>query len=604
MFMRKEGKDLDSLMIVTKDNLENILNTPYVKNSRVAAFCSKCNKKFVTKPKTVAISGFLCKGCKIAFTKQNTDPETLKIQNKKKSEGMKKALIEKGKEIQEKRKQTMLERYGVEYITQSAEGLEKIKNTKRQKYGKDFNKKITDKTRKTTLERYGKKSAMQLEKFKEKSKQTCLEKYGTEYSFQATSIKEKIKKICLERYGVENFSQSKQARKRASEIRQNFSLEKMREIRSKAVSKYIYKDQKFDSAWELALWIYAEDHGENIEKEPCCFEYELNGKKHKYVPDFRYKGNLLEVKGDQFFDKSGKMINPFCREMDELYEAKHQCGLKNNVLFWREKDLQFVLDYIKEKYTLNYLNLFKANLPFPYPNQNFSDTSDYGVIKHFHKSIFKANKKNCLSPFEAWQNKELVRISALNRLKYIGDCKPEHVVGGFSVARIAPKISVFRPTLAANLIKKYLNNFFEIVDPFSGFSGRLIGAASCNKSYIGKDINEEHVKESNEIIQYKKYQGCLVTVEDLLKKENTESYECLFTCPPYGGKEHWNENNDEVEKSCDEWIDLCLEKYKCKRYLFVVDETEKYKDKVVEEIGNKNGFFRKKNSELVVLIDS
>ena len=52
--MRKEGKDLDKLTIITKDNLKEILNTPYVKNSRVAAYCSKCNKKFVTKPKTVA----------------------------------------------------------------------------------------------------------------------------------------------------------------------------------------------------------------------------------------------------------------------------------------------------------------------------------------------------------------------------------------------------------------------------------------------------------------------------------------------------------------------------------------------------------------------
>lgn len=602
MIMRKEGKDLDSLMIVTKDNLKDILNTPYVKNSRVAAYCSKCNKKFVTKPKTVAIGGFLCKSCKIAFTKQNTDPETLKIQNKKRSEGMKKTLREKGKDIQEKRKQTMLERYGVEYCTQSIKGLEKIKNTKRQKYGEDFNKKITDKSRRTTLERYGKKSAMQLEQFKEKSKQTCLERYGTEYSFQATVVREKIKKTCLEKYGVEYSSQSKQIRKRVSETRQNFSLEKMREIRSKAVNKYIYEDQKFDSKWELALWIYAEDHNEAIEKEPCCFEYELNGKKHKYIPDFRYKGNLLEIKGDQFFDKNEKMINPFCREMDELYEAKHQCGLKNNVIFWREKDLQFVLDYIKEKYTLNYLNLFKVNLPFPYPNQNFSDKSDFGVIKHFHKSIFEASKKNCLSPLQAWQNKNLVKESALNRLKYIGNCTPEHVVGGFSVARIAPKISVFKPTTAKNLIEKYLNDFSEIVDPFSGFSGRLIGAMNCNKKYTGKDINGDHVRESNEIIQYKNYQDCQVTVEDLLRKEDIEIHECLFTCPPYGGKEHWNEKNDEVEKPCDEWIDLCLQKYKCKKYLFVVDETEKYKDKIVESLESKNGYFKKKNSELVILI--
>ena len=601
--MREEGKDLDSLLILTKDNLKAVLNTPYVKNSRVAAFCERCNKKFVTKPKTIAESGFLCKGCKIAFTKQNTDLETLKVQNKKKSESMKKLFSEKGESIKEKRKQTMLERYGVEFIAQSEAGLEKIKNTKKQKYGDDYNKQITDKTRKTTLEKYGKAFATQIDQFKEKSRQTCLEKYGTEYSFQSENNKSKSKKTLLEKYGVENASQSKQAREKLSLARQNVSFEEMRAIRSKSTSKYVYKKERFDSKWELALWIYAEDHNEEIEKEPYCFEYEFKGKKHKYVPDFSYKGKLLEIKGDQFFDKNGKMINPFCRKMDELYEAKHQCGIKNNVTFWKKDDLQFVLDYIKEKYTLDYLDLFRANLPFPYPNQGLSDTSDYGIIKHFHKSIFKATKKDSLSPLQAWQDKNLVRLSALNRLKYIGDCKPEHVVGGFSVARIAPKISVFKPTLATDLIKKYLNDFSEIVDPFSGFSGRLIGAKNCNKTYVGKDINEEHVKESNEIIQYKNYQNCLVSVEDLLKKENVESYECLFTCPPYSGKEHWNKSNDEVEKSCDEWIDLCLAHYKCKRYLFVVDETEKYKDKIVEELENKNGLFKRKNSELVILID-
>ena len=210
--MREEGKDLDSLLILTKDNLKTILNTPYVKNSRVAAFY----KKFVTKPKTIAESGFLCKGCKIAFTKQNTDLETLKVQNKKKSESMKKLFSEKGESIKEKRKQTMLERYGVEFIAQSEAGLEKIKNTKKQKYGDDYNKQITDKTRKTTLEKYGKAFATQIDQFKEKSRQTCLEKHGTEYSFQSENNKSKSKKTLLEKYGVENAAQSNQAREKLS----------------------------------------------------------------------------------------------------------------------------------------------------------------------------------------------------------------------------------------------------------------------------------------------------------------------------------------------------------------------------------------------------
>ena len=77
-------------------------------------------------------------------------------------------------------------------------------------------------------------------------------------------------------------------------------------------------------------------------------------------------------------------------------------------------------------------------------------------------------------------------------------------------------------------------------------------------------------------------------------------YESLFTCPPYGGKEHWNKDNDEIEKTCDEWIELCLNKYKCKKYLFVVDETEKYKNYIVETIENKSHFGS--NFEYVILI--
>lgn len=470
----------------------------------------------------------------------------------------------KSKEIQEKKKVTNLKRYGTGYVLAAKEIQEKGKETCRRKYGVD--------------------NFSQTEAFKQKAKATWQKRLHVENPQQNEQVRLKTKQTCLERYGVENFSQSKEMQQYRRCI-------------------YSYENVSFDSKPELAFWIYCKDNNVQIRRNVDALDYVFNNKHHKYFPDFVVNSEFVEIKGDQFIRDDESWCNPFDKEQNALYEAKSLCAKSNNVKIIKASECQQYIDYVDSKYTKDYLNLFRVNLPFPYPNSDLSDTSDYGIIKHFHKSIFKATKKNSLSPFEAWQDKELVRKSALNRLKYVGNCTPEHVVGGFSVARIAPKISVFKPTMAKNLIKKYLNDFSEIVDPFSGFSGRLIGAKNCNKRYIGKDINEEHVKESNEIIQYKNYQDCLVTVEDLLKKEDVEIHECLFTCPPYGGKEHWNENNDEVEKSCDEWIDICLQKYKCKRYLFVVDQTEKYKDKVVEDIGNKNGFFRKKNSELVILIE-
>ena len=73
----------------------------------------------------------------------------------------------------------------------------------------------------------------------------------------------------------------------------------------------------------------------------------------------------------------------------------------------------------------------------------------------------------------------------------------------------------------------------------------------------------------------------------------------FFTCSPYEDKEIWNEN--EIIKSCDEWIDLCLKKHKCKKYLFVVDKTEKYKNNIVEIIENKSHIGS--NNEYVILIE-
>ena len=391
------------------------------------------------------------------------------------------------------------------------------------------------------------------------------------------------KETSTQKYGTPYFSQSNEARYKRS-------------------YKYLYDNEVFDSSWELALWIYAKDNNLSIIHEPVKFEYTYNNTIHTYYPDFLYNKEYVEVKGSQFFNKDGTMCNPFDHSLDGLFEAKHQCMLKNNVKILGKEELTPILNWIIAKYSSAYLGLFKKDIPFPYPNQGFTNKSDLGVIQYFHKSLYSASRIGKLSPLMAWENKELVKKSALNRLKYVGHCEPSDIIQGFNVDKIAPKVSLFKPSLAESLINKYLQNFTTIIDPFSGFSGRMLGSCNCGKYYIGFDINEDHVRESNEIISYKGISKfCHVNIEDIITAKN-KSYEnsALFTCPPYGGKEHWNENNDEIEKFCDEWIDLCLEKYKCDKYLFVVDKTEKYKNCIVETITNKSHLGE--NYEYVILM--
>ncbi len=114
-------------------------------------------------------------------------------------------------EIREKAKQTHIERYGVVTLISTDAVQEKIKQTNLEKFGVEYplqSAEIRDKSNQTNLERYGVENPQQLIEIREKSKQTCLEKYGTEYPQKLDEIKNKIKKTTQERYRVEYPAQS------------------------------------------------------------------------------------------------------------------------------------------------------------------------------------------------------------------------------------------------------------------------------------------------------------------------------------------------------------------------------------------------------------
>ena len=111
----------------------------------------------------------------------------------------------------DKTKKTNLEKYGVEYYTQTNEYLEKTIKTNLQKYGTEWrlkNKEEYSKQVNTNLEKYGVENVFQSEDIKEKIKKTNLEKYDKEYANQNEEVKFKIKETNLKKYGFENAAQS------------------------------------------------------------------------------------------------------------------------------------------------------------------------------------------------------------------------------------------------------------------------------------------------------------------------------------------------------------------------------------------------------------
>lgn len=617
----------------------------YRSSQKIKFICAICHSEYVVEFRHLSINEnneLICGKCKRQLSASNPEKKKARL------EKMKKTCLEKygvenpmqARSVQEKAKQTCLKKYGASSSLGSKKIREKIENTCLEKYGHKhafrygtdefknlmlkkygneyYNNKekasatrsefsgekkqtIIAKRKATTLEHLGVEVPAQSKSVRNKMQQTCLKKYGVKFALQSDAAKKKMEQTCLEKYGYMpgrfHTPENKNAmiKKYGTEF---FAQTSYSHFCRK--TKLVYDNEKFDSYFELEFYIWAKDNCKNVKHEPYAIDYTFDGKTFKYFPDFEVDNELFEVKGLQFFedkDPTKKMVNPFDHSQDDRYEAKHQCMLSNNVHI--VTDEQKYADYVNKKFTKDFTSLFAMDLNFPY-QKLASAASDDDAIRYFHKSIYEAHKKGYKSPIEAWQDKDLVKKAALNRLKEVGHCESKDIIRAFSVAKIAPKVSVFKASLAKRLVKDYLSDSCTIVDPFSGFSGRMLGVAANNKTYIGKDLNEKHVAESNEIIKYKQLQNCSVVVEDILKKENVESYDALFTCPPYEDKENWNGNSD-ASKTCDEWIDICVQKYKCKKYLFIVDETKKYKDCVVNILNNKSHFGQ--NQEYVVLID-
>jgi len=257
----------------------------------------------------------------------------------------------------------------IKCMANSASVRNKIKETCLEKYGVESglqNNLIKEKVKQTCLKKYGVENPNKCKTVRNKIKETCLEKYGVEHANQSKVVRIKTKQTCLERYGVENPNQLAHIKlKKKQTYLKKYGVEhvlQFHDFATKMHKRYKYNDINFDSAPELALYIYLKDHNVNFEYQPKSeFWYTHNNKKHKYMPDFKIGDEYVEIKGSQFLDKeTGRWINPWNKgKSDFKLEAKHQCCLNNNVKILYTEDYQKYLSYINEKYGKTYLQQFK-----------------------------------------------------------------------------------------------------------------------------------------------------------------------------------------------------------------------------------------------------
>ena len=332
-------------------------------------------------------------------------------------------------------------------------------------------------------------------------------------------------------------------------------------------------------------------HGDSLDYNGLHSKEEYDEKRYQSVPIGIKTSIIYESRFNKSFES---MIKDLMLDYDEFINHQFkQCRMLDGIPYPRYTELELAKSYNQ---------LDRMDCDSKYITNSTNTRIGDRIINHFHHSIYQAKRGDSkYSPYEAWYNDDLLKDIIKNRIIYVNTINPNKILQGFNISKVAQKVSVFSAGRAKLLINKYLSEFNEIFDPFSGFSGRMLGTISLGKRYIGQDISEIHVRESSQIVEFLKSIGVHkdVYLEQKNILQSSGRYECLFACPPYADKEQWLDVKPD-KRNCDNWIDECISRFKCKRYLFVVDNTEKYKDYIVDEIVNKSHM--NKNKEYVILI--
>lgn len=103
-----------------------------------------------------------------------------------------------------------------------------------------------------------------------------------------------------------------------------------------------YKGFYCDSSWELAFIIYNLDHNIPIKRNTKGFEYEYEGKKRNFHPDFIIHDTYIEIKNYK----------------SDLTDAKIKAFPHPIEVFYKD-DLKHVFEYVHGKYGKDFIRLYE-----------------------------------------------------------------------------------------------------------------------------------------------------------------------------------------------------------------------------------------------------
>lgn len=260
-------------------------------------------------------------------------------------------------EVQQKYKNTMVERYGVDHPAKSEEIKEKRENTNLERYGVKhvIN---SDEVRKIILDKYEVEHPFQSDDIQKKVKETFIEKYDVNNPMQNEAILSKAQDTNLKRYGFKSSFKNKEVRERYSEnsmkkygVDHPMKSDKVKNKRREKFYEYLLESDRLNNKvtplFELDEYNGCDkfyefecnncgnvfkDHLKDGRIPRCteCYPYTGRNSKMEYeLIDFLQKNDIEAEQGE-------KTILDKYRELD-IYLPEHEMAIEMNGLYWHSE---------------------------------------------------------------------------------------------------------------------------------------------------------------------------------------------------------------------------------------------------------------------------
>jgi hypothetical protein len=252
------------------------------------------------------------------------------------------------KNIKEKLKETKKEKYGDENYNNK----DKMIITKKEKYGEGYLKKSIEKIKENLMDKYGVDHPLKIQKFLDKKTKTTFNKYGVENISQLQKTKDKVKETTKKHFGVENASQSKEIKEKKKQTSiNNFGVSHhlkdydMLQKHFKAqykIKKYKDTNLYYQGTYELYFLEKMEEKGKLSEiQNGKSYNYIYDGEEHVYHTDFFYNNSNIEIKSGWTYNKNGKD-----KKLEEINNVKWKSvrdfGDKINIMLSKQQIDLFV----------------------------------------------------------------------------------------------------------------------------------------------------------------------------------------------------------------------------------------------------------------------